>query len=364
MPTNNRLTKSQIGAIEHIGEYAAKRKIEAQQVINQILAMSDISEQNFREAYGKLRLHARVALHFHPDRPVTGFHTVAHALLEQGCYRSQFETGISNGSLTAYPGGVRDLWEKDMFGGAYQTEGLADSERPKYGALDFGLHPDGPAPSFGSCYFLLFPEVSRRCTFTYGGSQDAPPEKGTLEEFDDMMAAILKDTFSRDYALGVKELTPARWVHHLSCNLEQPASNAPGRKPSRNLFHYIEAQVHGGIHLKDDIESLVADPSFKGTEIGGVLEQLCKNYGINLVWHQGFEMNAANVPSTYRGPAMPSLAQRIADHQTINARVIGEAVQELMREPERWEDRGSRSEMLQELKYIWHVLVRFGEPTR
>jgi hypothetical protein len=364
MQHDNGLTKSQVQAIGHIREYALQRKIEAQQVIDQILKMSNIAEQTFQEAYAKLRSHARVALHFHPDRPAMGFRTVAHAFLEQGSYRSQFETGISNGSLTAYPGGVRDLWEKDMFGGAYHMDGMAGSERPKYGALDFGIHPDGSAPSFGSCYFLLYPKVSSRSTFTYGGSQDAPPEKGTLAEFDDMMAAILKDTFSRDYALGAKELTPSKWVHHLLTYLEQPYRLMPEREPSRNLFHYIEAQVHGSIHLKDDVECLVADPSFKGMEIGNILEQLCQKYGIKLEWHQGFQMNAADVPSTYRGPAMPSLARRIASNQMINARVIGEAVQELMREPERWKDRGTQREMLQELKYIWHVLVRFGEPAQ
>ncbi|MGQ7111171.1 DUF3626 domain-containing protein, partial [Escherichia sp. TWPC-MK] len=28
-------------------------------------------------------------------------------------------------------------------------------------------HPDGPAPRFGSCYFLLSPKVSSRSTYTY-----------------------------------------------------------------------------------------------------------------------------------------------------------------------------------------------------
>lgn len=362
MHSNVSLTKAQLQAMEHVREYAVSRKAEARQVVNDVLKMSNIAQDAFREAYAKLRSHAKVALHFHPDRPVAGFQTVSHALLEQGSYRSQFETRISNGSLTAYPGGVRDLWEKEMFGGAYQSDGLAASERPKYGALDFGFHPDGPAPAFGSCYFLLYPEVSRRCTFTYGGSQDAPPERGTIEEFDDMMAAILKDAFYRDYALGAKELTPVQWVHHLRNHLEQPYRLTPERKPSRNLYYYIEAQVHGGICLQEDVEMLVADPSFKETEIGRVFEDICMDYDIKMVWHHGFEMRAANVPSTFRGPAMPSLAERIARHGFVNARVIGEAVQDLAGQPERWADRGTPSEMLQELKYIWHVLVRFGEP--
>ena len=42
---------------------------------------------------------------------------IAEALLEQGRYKSQFETLLSNGSVSAYPGGERDLWEKRIFGG-------------------------------------------------------------------------------------------------------------------------------------------------------------------------------------------------------------------------------------------------------
>jgi Protein of unknown function (DUF3626). len=30
--------------------------------------------------------------------------------------------------------------------------------------------------------------------------------------------------------------------------------------------------------------------------------------------------------------------------------------------PELWSDRGDYEEMLQELKYMWHILVRFGRP--
>ncbi|NMM52744.1 DUF3626 domain-containing protein [Paenibacillus aquistagni] len=32
---------------------------------------------------------------------------------------------------------------------------LRCNDRPNYGALDLKLHLDGPAPRFGSCYFLL-----------------------------------------------------------------------------------------------------------------------------------------------------------------------------------------------------------------
>jgi uncharacterized protein DUF3626 len=48
----------------------------------------------------------RVTLNFHPDRLASGV-PMLEALARDGVYRSQFETGTSNGGLTAYEGGDR-----------------------------------------------------------------------------------------------------------------------------------------------------------------------------------------------------------------------------------------------------------------
>jgi len=362
MSSNRQLTNSQTLSIEHIRKYALSRKKEAQESIKEVLQMSDIHWDTYEEAISKLRSKARVALHFHPDRPIADMKCVAQALLDQGIYKSQFETHISNGSLSAYLGGARDLWEKDLFQGAYHTEGVTLSERPKYGALDVMLHSDGPSPRFGSCFFLLSPSVSCRTTYTYGGSQDAPPEKGTFEELDFILAGILKDAFFRDFALGEKDLTPRKLINHLLYNLDLSYPNSLHQMPNRNLNHYVEAQVHGDLSLADDVEALVADPSFKGTYIGEILEQLCLKYSIKLLWNLGFCMKPEEVPTDFRGPTMPSLAKRIAKNGYIDASVIGDAVNDLKRDSTKWCDRGNYEEVLQELKYLWHVLVRYGKP--
>ena len=59
----------------------------------------------------------RVTLNFHPDRWVRG-RLVLDALAAYGVYVSQFVTRISNGGLTAHPGGDRWRWESRIFGGA------------------------------------------------------------------------------------------------------------------------------------------------------------------------------------------------------------------------------------------------------
>ena len=357
-----KLTRVQQLALDYITNYAKNHNREANELINHILKMSNIPSTVFRTAVLNLKNYARIGIHFHPDRPDSTMKNVAEALLEQGIYKSQFETLISNGSVSALPGGERDLWEKRMFGGAYQTEGTTSHQRPKYGALNIMLHSDGPAPRFGSCYFLLYPKVSTRSTFTYLDSHQEPKEKGTYEEFNLILAALLEETFSREFAIGERDLTPTKLIDHLLVNLQKGVITDEKKEPKRNLNHYIEAQVHGDISLKEDVEVLVADPSFKDTNIGTTLEELCLKYSIELLWHRGFVLQAVEVPSNFRGSAMPSLAARIAQNNCINAAIIGCAVMDLYRNPQNWIDRGSFREVLQELKLLWHVLVRYGKP--
>jgi hypothetical protein len=216
------------------------------------------------------------------------------------------------------------------------------TERPKYGALDLMLHADGPAPRFGSCYFLLKPEVGRRCTFTYLDSHQDPRQRGTLEELDDVLAALLEEIFYYDFALGETDLTVPRLLDHLTTRL----ASGKRAKMAHNLNHYIEAQVHGEVRLDRDVESLVADPAFHGTTVGATLEKLCTANGIALAWHPGFALLVDKVPLDFRGPTMPSLARRITKRDYFTTSDLGAAT----------------AEGLQEIKLLWHVLVRFGEP--
>ncbi|MBJ7968211.1 DUF3626 domain-containing protein, partial [Bacillus cereus] len=89
------------------------------------------------------------------------------------------------------------------------------------------------------------------------------------------------------------------------------------KESARNLNHYIEAQVHGDISLKEDVEALVVDPSFKGTDVGRTLEEICLKYAIDLYWHMGFVLAIDEVPMDFRGSKMPSLARRIAQNHCI-----------------------------------------------
>ena len=353
------LTKSQLSALDHITKYASSRKESAQRTLTEILYQSDIDPEKFSTAVSSIKSHARVGLHFHSDRPDPNMRPVAEAMLEQGIYRNQFETRLSSGGVSAYPGGDRDIWEQRIFGGSYHLDGTTVRERPKYGSLNLMVHPDGPSPRFGSCYFLLNPEISQRCTYTYLDSHQDPKEKGTYDEFDDILAALMRDAFFGDFAIGERNLTTTKLVEHLLSNLEKPFEDPSNQEANRNLNHYIEAQVHGDISLQDDVDLLVADPSFKSVHIGEILHQLCSQYSIDLYWHMGFAMWVQDVPTDFRGPAMPSLAKRISQKDAIDTSMIGIAAMDLKRDPASWSSRGTYEDVLQELKLLWHVLVRF-----
>ena len=84
---------------------------------------------------------APVTGNLHPDRLLPDGRTVVEHLATDGVYRSQFETGISNGLVFPHPGGDRDRWEQRMFAGAYTTA----AGRPVYGALNLARHPASAA---------------------------------------------------------------------------------------------------------------------------------------------------------------------------------------------------------------------------
>jgi hypothetical protein len=66
-------------------------------------AISHVTAQAHR---GPMDPTLRVTLNFHPDR-LAGRVPILEAMARDGLYHSQFQTGTSNGGLTAHPGGDR-----------------------------------------------------------------------------------------------------------------------------------------------------------------------------------------------------------------------------------------------------------------
>lgn len=224
-----------------------------------------------------------------------------------GVYRSQFTTGMSNGGLTAHPGGDRWRWESRIFGGAYDL--APDHHRPVYGALNFRRGPVGAAPRFGSAHFRLTSETLRRTTFCYPDSVFEPSAFGVA----DRMALIeLAEVDQRDA-----------------------------------LDDYIEAQVHGPVRLDRDVEALVLDPSHQGTPV----ETAARRLPCPVEWHHGWILPVERLRRhpDYRGPEYVALGERIAVNGLLDARVIGAAAETNRHDP-------------QALKKVWHYVARFGSP--
>lgn len=247
-----------------------------------------------------------VTINFHPDRFTTENKPILQAIAEDGYLKSQFETGTSNGGLTAYTGGERWLWEQKVFDGAYDD--ASNNLRPKYGALNFRNYETGASPRFGSSYFRLKPSVSARTTFCYPDSYFEP------EDFA---------VFNRVSPLIDKAL----------------ASN------SDLLDDYIEAHIHGEISVKDDIECLVLDPIFRASSI----EQHALSLGVPVKWHNGYELSLEEMSRypDYRGYKYIKLAKELAQNGSINAKILGLAVTK-----QGYDE--------QEVKKVWHYLARFG----
>jgi hypothetical protein len=319
-----------------------------------------------------VRQHARIVLHFHPDRFAGKSTNVAESLLVEGVYRNQFETGLSSGSPTAFPGGERDNWERKLFGGAYHTQGVLASERPKYGSLELVRFPDGPAPRFGSCYFVLR-DVTSWTSLTFMGSEDphSTDRVGTFATPHSVMASLLAEIENGGMAapawppfraptLGVPGITVSRFyglLNRLSENRPSPSLGEPGRV----LDTGVEAQIHGPVILDRHVETLVADPAFAGTRVGQTLNEVANKYGFELQGHCGFRLSVRDVPDDFRGPEMPRLAQHIAGvGGMLDAAVIGRAAASLHKNSEQWREWGDYFDVLRLLRQLWHVLVHFG----
>lgn len=354
------LNPLQMTALQAVATAARELSGKAETWIAEILDRKGISPALYRRAWEAVHDRACVVAHFHPDRITRSGLPVIDSMLATGILATQFETGVSNGSLTPFSGGPRDNWENRLFAGAYQHPDGRAGDRPKYGALDLMGFSDGAAPRFGSCYFRLRHDLTSRCSFTDKDSHQEPTIFGTRDSFDAVLAELLRRAGSDPSVLGLERPGIEGFLKRLAAMADEPVAFAANF--GRTLDDYIEAQIHGPVSLETDVERLVADPSFIGTETGRSMDALCEKYKIVLDWHGGFSLPCHEVPPDFRGPRVAELARRVAEDGVLTAAVIGRAAVSLARHPEDWSDWGTFPETLQQIKQLWHVLAAFGRP--
>jgi Protein of unknown function (DUF3626) len=322
-----------------------------------------------------------LTLNFHPDRVSADGRSVAEALCDDGVYRSQFETGISNGGLTAYPGGDRDMWERALFAGAYHAPGVAARERPKYGGLNLMNHLNGACPRFGSCHVRLGHAATDRATLIFGDSVANPTDIGLTSAFAPVLAPLLEAIASGAGALGRAGVDVRSFVEGVMRGDHVHRRGVFAPEMTHTLDDYIEAQVHGELRLAVDVEAVVIDPAFRDTAAGEVMSTTARRHGFEAEWHAGLVLSLSDVPAD--APDAPEaqlmrwqrlcangralrLAQRVAEEHgsepRLDAANIGQAAANVVREPERWRTWGEPDAVLVHLKDLWLMLVAHGRP--
>jgi hypothetical protein len=102
-------------------------------------------------------------------------------------------------------------------------------KRPIYGSLLFNPYQTGGASTYGQCWATLKPHVHERTTLTP----------------DDSFGARSDQVFKKSDAL-----------HLFRGSGYRSSSTVPLLKAQRKFYGYVEAQVHGGVDLAKDVESI------------------------------------------------------------------------------------------------------------
>lgn len=246
-----------------------------------------------------------ITINFHPD-VMHEDTSVLSMLLHDGIYHSQFETAIGSGSLSAHAGGRRWNWESAMFCGVYDS---ANPElRPKYGALNYKKLKAGAAPRFGSAHLRLKPHVLSRATFAYPDSHLDPVDFGTQ-------------------------------------NRMRLIAFADANKAGLDILDdYIEAHVHGILHIERDVDALVLDPSFRNTPI----ESVARKLPCAIEWHDGFKLTTSRYADwlAYRGKAVADFLEHLCNNGDILPATLSQ-----------YRDHSVDAQII---KKAWHCLARFG----
>ncbi len=283
-----RLNDTQRTVLADVKTKAVQRSQSAMAQLIQKASALGFSEADVHTCLDYVKNSAPITINFNPDKALTlqthsyggakslGYEVsvdratsrVIDALTVDGHYKNQFETGITSGSNSAYPGGSRDNWEKTIFEGEYHHHELIPSERPKYGGLNGDQAPQGPASSYGSCYFVMKQGTRERTTFTPNNSSGCSAQQvGTTDHF----AHVLKDVES------------TRFTKLMNFANGRPVTGGSG-------WGYIEAQIHGPLEFDKDIAQVVCHTKFKGTEYEAKLRKFAEMNGAELMWTDGFKV--------------------------------------------------------------------------
>ena len=94
-PQDSRLSEAQRAALNHVVDLVRQQQSVSRSYISEVLHRAGTNVAGYDAAMEFVHAHARVVIHFHPDRLGTKPMPVAEALLKGDVFRNQFETGLS-----------------------------------------------------------------------------------------------------------------------------------------------------------------------------------------------------------------------------------------------------------------------------
>ena len=111
------------------------------------------------------------------------------------------------------------------------------------------------------------------------------------------------------------------------------------------LDRYIEAHVHGPVSLLQDVEALVLDECYRGTQVCVDAMKL----PVRVEWHSGFRVSINTIRQfpDYRGETIVKLADTLAVDGCVTPAILGAAAV-------------SGKYSYDDLKKVWHYVARFA----
>lgn len=178
-------------------------------------------------------------------------------------YRNQFETASSGGLLKP---AVREKWERDLFGGQYDT--ASGFQRCKYGVLNAMNDFRGvvACKQYGDSYIVL-KDVRLRCTFSPEDSANLKAERLAVLDY---------------YAHVLHEYTDSELKETFKvANSSEAALLGDSSKVA--AMKYKETQIHGEVCFAKHVERLVANSKHRPADERR-LRALCQKHGWQFSW--------------------------------------------------------------------------------
>jgi len=259
-----KLTSCQKKAVALIRKLAkTNHERDLPKVQKRITGLRDDRGQPFKEEHlwmtlAWIRELAPVIVHVNMDKMLQFMEKDSH-------YRNQFETASSGGLLKP---AVREKWERDLFGGAYDK--ATGFERPKYGVLNVMNDYRGvvKCKQYGDSYVIL-KDARLRCTFSPEDSANLKSERLAVLDF---YAHVLNEYSDDELRETLKVANSAE-------------AAVLGDSDRVGNMKYKEAQIHGEVCFAKHVDRLVVNEKHKiHKEMGERIERMCKKHGWNWGW--------------------------------------------------------------------------------